>query len=189
MRATVPEVHRAYGITGCGAAVGDDAYVQDFLLQKERELCGDPESGDVGTIARVTAALAKRSAHCAHTAIFYSLQSRVDYVLSVHLPSQTRRLAAAVDEALREAYARALGTDILNPEGDFPEQPDPTFTRDRFSLKHSQGGGGFRPTVERIPFLNSLFHALPAISGSTAQAPLWPSLAPIFGGPERLRQG
>ena len=54
----------------------------------------------------------------------------MDYILSVHLPSQTRRLAAAVDEALREAYARALGTDILNPEGDFPEQPDPTFTRD-----------------------------------------------------------
>ena len=133
-------------------------------------------------IARVTAALAERSAHCAHTAIFYSLQSRVDYILSVHLPSQTRRLAAAVDEALREAYARALGADILNPEGDFPEQPDPTFTRDRFSLKHSQGGGGFRPTVERIPFLNSLFYALPAISGSTAQAPLWPSLAPIVGG-------
>ena len=131
--------------------------------------------------ARVTAALAERSAQCAHTAIFYSLQSRLDYVLSVHLPSQTRRLVAAVDEALREAYAWALGTDILNPEGDFPEQPDPTFMRDRFSLKHSLGGGGFRPTVERIPFLNSLFSALPAISGSTAQAPLWPSLTPMTG--------
>ena len=54
--------------------------------------------------------------------------------------------------------------------------------RDRFSLKHSQGGGGCRPTAERIPFLNSLFSALPAISGSTTQAPLWPSLAPIVGG-------
>ena len=42
MRATVPEVRRAYGITGYGAAAGDDAYVLDFLLQKERELCGDP---------------------------------------------------------------------------------------------------------------------------------------------------
>jgi len=98
------------------------------------------------------------------------------------------KAAAAVDEALREK-ARALGTDILNPEGDFPEQPDPTFTRDRFSLEHSQGGGGFRPTVERIPFLNSLFSALPATSGSTAQVPLWPSLAPHCRGPERLRQG
>jgi len=105
-----------------------------------------------------------------------------NYVPSVHLSSQKRRLAAAVDEALREAYARALGAGILNPEGDFPEQPDPTPTRDHFSLKHSHGGGGFRPTAERIPFLNSLFSALPAISGSTAQAPLWPSLAPIAGG-------
>jgi len=103
MRATVPEVHRAYGITGCGAAVSDGAYVQDFLLQKERELCGDQESGEVETIARVTAALAERTAHCTHTAIFYSLESRMDYVLSVHLPSQTRRLAMAVDKALREA--------------------------------------------------------------------------------------
>ena len=37
----------------------------------------------------------------------------MDYVPSVHLPSQTRRLAAAVDEA--------LGANIINPEGDFPE--------------------------------------------------------------------
>ena len=35
--------------------------------------------------------------------------------------------------------------------------------------------------AERIPFLNSLFSALPAISGSVAQAPLWPSLAPLVG--------
>jgi len=54
--------------------------------------------------------------------------------------------------------------------------------RDRFSLKHSHGGGGFRPTAERTPLLNPLFSALPAISGSTAQAPLWPYLAPIVGG-------
>ena len=70
----------------------------------------------------------------------------------------------------------------LDPESDFPEQPDPAFTRARFSLKHSQGGGGFKPTAERTPFVNSLFSALPAISGSTAQAPLWQSLAPVVGG-------
>ena len=34
MRATAPEVHRAYGITGRGEAVGDGAYDQDFRLQK-----------------------------------------------------------------------------------------------------------------------------------------------------------
>ena len=106
----------------------------------------------------------------------------MDYVLSVHLPSQTRRLAVAVDVSLREAYARSLGADILNPEGDYPEQLDPTFTRDRFSQKYSLGGGGFRLTAERIPFLNPLFSALPATSGSAAQAPLWPFLAQIVGG-------
>ena len=141
MRAAVPEVHRACGITGCGAAFGDDAYVKDSPLQKERKLRGDPELGDVGIISRVTAALAERSAHCAHTAIFFSPQSRVDYILSVHLLSQTRRLAAAVGKLLREAYARALGADIFNPEGDFPEQLDLTSTWDRFWLKHSLGGG------------------------------------------------
>jgi len=57
MRAGVPEEHRAYGITGCGAAVGDDAFVEDFLLKKQVELCGDPETGAPGSIASVTASL------------------------------------------------------------------------------------------------------------------------------------
>jgi len=44
------------------------------------------------------------------------------------------------------------------------------------------GAGGFRPTAECIPLLSSLFSALPAIFCPAAQAPLWPSLAPIAGG-------
>ena len=35
--------------------------------------------------------------------------------------------------------------------------------------------------MERIPFLSTLFSALPA-TGPAAQVPLWPSLAPIAGG-------
>ena len=88
----------------------------------------------------------------------------------------------SVQEPARSVDEFGDGTDILNPEGDFPEQPDPTFTRDRFLLKHSHGGGGFSSTAERIPFLNSLFYALPAISDSTAQALLWPSLVHVAGG-------
>jgi len=61
----------------------------------------------VDTIARVTAALAERSAHC-H--LLLTPGAAISYVL-----------AAAVDEVLREAYARALVADILNPEGDFPK--------------------------------------------------------------------
>ena len=30
----VPEEDRAYGITVCGAALGDDAYIEHFLLSK-----------------------------------------------------------------------------------------------------------------------------------------------------------
>jgi len=181
MRAGVPEEHRAYGITGCGAAVGDDAFVEDFLLKKQVELCGDPETGAPGSIASVTASLSVRSAHCAHTAIFYSLQSRVDYLLAVHLPSQTRQLAAAVDASLRKAYAQALGADMLDPEGDFPGQRDPAFMAERFSLKASQGGAGYRITAERAPFLNSVLAALPRMSGTPTELPLWASLSGIIG--------
>ena len=90
LRAAVPEEKRAYGIKGCGAAVGDDAFVEDFLLQQERELCGDQVTGTPGTIAAVTTDLASLNAHCASAAILYSLQSRVDHLLAVHLPSLTR---------------------------------------------------------------------------------------------------
>ena len=119
MREGTPEGHRAYGIIGCGAAVGDDAFIADFLLRKQLELCGNTETGEPGTIKSVTENLAVRSAQCAHAAIFYSLQSRVDYLVAVHLPEHTQQLAAATDEALRKAYARTFGADMLNPEGDF----------------------------------------------------------------------
>ena len=38
----------------------------------------------------------------------------------------------SVQEPARSVDEFGDGTDILNPEGDFPEQLDPTFTRDRF---------------------------------------------------------
>jgi hypothetical protein len=70
-----------------------------------------------GVIPMIFDALADESAHCASTAIYYSLQSRADYLPGTHLPSETRTLAAKVDEALRKAYARCLSTDLLNPDG------------------------------------------------------------------------
>ena len=70
---------------------------------------------------------------------------------TAHPPLWHHAIPAAQTNSNSEAYARALGADILNPEGDFPEQMGQTFTRDRFSLKHSVGGGGFRLTAERIP--------------------------------------
>ena len=44
-RGSVPEKHRAYGIISCGAATGDDAFVQDFLFKEQKKLCGDEAKG------------------------------------------------------------------------------------------------------------------------------------------------
>ena len=67
--------------------------------------------------------------------------------------------------------AKSAGARRRHPEP-FSEQLHPTFTREIFSLKLSLGSGGFRRTTERIPFLNSLFSALLAISGFAAQESL-----------------
>ena len=181
MREGTPEGHRAYGIIGCGAAVGDDAFIADFLLRKQLELCGNTETGEPGTIKSVTENLAVRSAQCAHVAIFYSLQSRVDYLVAVHLPEHTQQLAAATDEALRKAYARTFGADMLNPEGDFEGQRDPKFTADRLAQKCKQGGMGHRPMGDRAPFFTAISSALPQMSGSPTEEPLWASLSAVIG--------
>ena len=47
-----------------------------------------------------------------------------------------------MDAALRRACTVAFGKDMLHPEEEFPEQQDPTFTRNLMGLKMSHGGGG-----------------------------------------------
>ena len=53
------------------------------------------------SIKSVSTKPAEDSAHAASTASYYSLQCRTDFLLKTHLPSLTRDLARAVDEALR----------------------------------------------------------------------------------------
>ena len=179
----MPEDERAYGLTVCGAAIGEDEFVAAFLRGKEVELCGDATKGTEGTISSVSSTLAARDAHVASVAIYYSLQTRVDYLLATHLPRQTRGLAKAVDRALRGAYTRAFDSDVLCPEGEFDGQLDPTFTRDRFSSRARDGGGGFRPTEERFVFLNGLNNILPQMGGKGERnrPPLWPQLEGVLG--------
>ena len=69
------------------------------------------------------------SAQSAAKVTHYSLQSHVDTPLQMYLPSLTRGLADAVDAALRRACKVALGKELLDPEGGFPGQQGPTFTR------------------------------------------------------------
>ena len=44
----VPEDTKAYGAISCGAAIGDDAYISDFLDNAQRSLCADPVTGAPG---------------------------------------------------------------------------------------------------------------------------------------------
>ena len=143
--------------------------------------CNDIDAAEPGVIASVVDHLSDESAHCASTAIYYSLQCRVEYLLGTHLPSETRGLANKVDEALRKAYARCFGIDLLNPEGTRSDQTDPTFYRDLMGLKTKAGGMGYRNTERRSLFVNALSSALPQMMGDGETAPLWASLGDILG--------
>ena len=158
--------NRAHGCIVCGAALGDDDFIADFLHTKQLEICGYIASSSPGTIISVVEALAASSAHAASTAIYYSLQSRIDYLLETHLPALTRPLARAIDEALRRAYLLTYQIDLLNPAGQVPDQDDPTFLRDLAGLKVSAGGCGYRCTERRAVFLTALNNALPQLMGT-----------------------
>ena len=114
--------------------------------------------------------------------IQYSLQARADYLLATHLPSRTRKLAAAVDKSLRKAYEFCFGGDLLDSGGQWDLQEDPAFVAGLFKLKPSKGGVGFRPTIDRAPYLNTLHNIAPQLVGCRENDDgLWPSLAPVFG--------
>ena len=180
-RADVPNECRAHGVITCGAALGDAPFIAAFLEDAANHLCNDIDAAEPGVIASVVDHLSDESAHCASTAIYYSLQCRVDYLLGTHLPSETRGLADKVDEALRKAYTRCFGIDLLNPEGTRSDQTDPTFCRDLMGLKAKAGGMGYRNTARRSLFVNALSSALPQMMGDGETAPLWASLGDILG--------
>jgi len=102
-RNAVPETHRSYGVTTCGAALGDKAYIAAFLNQQAQRLSNDIDSLSPGIILKVIEDLAGESSQCASVALYYSLQCRAYYLLGTHLPSETRDLAEQVDGALRKA--------------------------------------------------------------------------------------
>jgi hypothetical protein len=170
--ASVAEHDKAYGVKICGAALGDEDYELEFLREKSEEI--------TEAINSVSSKIAANSAQCASTAIYYSLQCRADFLLETHLPSLTRDLARAVDDALRGAYTRAFGVDILDPDGQTPGEADPTFLRDLAGLKAKAGGCGFRNTERRAVFLNTLNNVLPQMVGTDTPG-LWPALATILG--------
>jgi len=101
--------------------------------------------------------------------------------MSVHLPEETRSLAAAVDRSLRACYALCFGAGPLDPNGLSESQEDRAFVRDRFALPVRLGGGSFRPTVERALFLNNPSNVAPQFLATEQTRGLWPSLDLVFG--------
>ena len=74
----MPEGDRAYGIITCGAAVGSAEWTAHYLREKGKEVCNVAQ--------RVTRALLEEDAQCAQTALYWSIQCRIDYYMAVHLP-------------------------------------------------------------------------------------------------------
>ena len=186
-RSQVPEEHRAYGVWICGAPIGSAGFIAIRLNRIRVRLCGsdtDGENTDQGELLSLISTLAAEDPHVAHTAIHYSVQNRVDFILQTNLPEETRTLAQAVDKTIERCYELAFGADLLDPGG--PSDPnfsaDPTFVRDLFTQKVKAGGGGYRVTAERAPFLNSLNLVAPQLlPGPNETGGLWPSLASVFG--------
>ena len=88
-------------------------------------------------------------------------------------------MANAIDQTLRKCYASSLCADFLNPDGHQAYRHDPPFVHDLFSLKTKRGGGGYRPTVQRAQYLNTVNNVLPQLLAN--ETGLWRSLESIPG--------
>ena len=95
---------------------------------------------------KTTNQLSSRSTQAAHTATHYSSLSLADFVCATSFPSQTQHLRMKLDLALRRAYQRVIGTEILDPNGHSEGNPIPDFTSALFGLKVSQEAGDSGPT-------------------------------------------
>jgi hypothetical protein len=168
----------ARGVIICGAAIGDDAYISTFLDSKQLSLCGSTSEDGThipGSLENLINPIAEACPHSAASVMFYSVQARVDYLLSTHLPSQTRNLAAGIDECIRNLYVKVNGADLLDPNGHADGLSDPSLVADRFKLASKYGGSGFRPTILRANYANSLN------SNAALAMELFPHLETLFG--------
>ena len=149
LRNEIPEGMRAHGVFICGAYIGTDEYVKLRLHEQTKELCGDPGANPpiLGSIEKSARSLADVDAHAAHVMLQYSYQSRTDYILATHYPSDTRDMAARVDETIRRVRTMVYNADLMDTTGKHirQNQGDLTFTRDRINLKVAHNGGGGRP--------------------------------------------
>ena len=137
------------------AAIGDDAYVTLKLNELEIKLCGSGTDAENGKLFTNASELAAADPHAAHAAVLFPPQAREDWVMGIHFSEESKPLAAAVDETLRACYSLCLWAGPLDANGLSGSQDDRALVRDRFAIPVRLGGGGFRPTVERLQFLTT----------------------------------
>ena len=175
-------LEESYGLEICGVPIGEECFRKNWLASKASEIAK--------TIEDTSSKLASRDLHAAHTTLQLSLQNRADYILSTNLPSDSHAFSSTIDDATATAYSNILDPGLLSDTSADPHFPDdPSFTRDRFHLKTSRGGGGYRPIQShRTPFLNCLNNILPQCLDAPVGDPqqtirpgLWPSLTSILG--------
>jgi hypothetical protein len=171
-------VGKSHGIHICSVAIGEELYVADYLRTTTTSICT--------RIVETATLLSQRDAHAASAVFNYSLNSRADYMMMTHLPSETAAVGRDIDDALRQAHSVIASFDILDPAGLIANQPDPSFTRDRFCTSIKYGGGGFRPQEQRLQFLSCINGIMPRMirrtDGLGSHTPgLWESLTDVIG--------
>ena len=169
------EERKVFGFEDCGAPIGDDGYVREWLRRK-----GDEIAGKIDFISET---ISNINLHSSIAITIRSLQCSSDYILSTNLPTQTAEYVQIVNAAMQRAYKRGYQSDLLAPDETLP---DPMFTHDRAKLRCGTGGAGIYQLGDRHPFLNTLVNVLPQLidrkdaKGGVTQG-LFNCLAPLLG--------
>ena len=115
----VPERSNAKAVWTCGAAIGDDAYVAFNFKELEGKYFGSETDANKGELLTIDSELAVVDPHAAHAAIQYTPLTRVDWVMRVHLPEETKSLARGRRPHTPRVLRLCLGAGPLDPERAF----------------------------------------------------------------------
>ena len=135
-----------YGIENCGAAIGDEYFITDFIDKRVSVIIGDME--------KVSQAVSEMDPQSAFPIRIFSFQRKAECLLATHLPSQTKVAASRLDSALERVFKRALGVNVLDPIRNYEmgaNISDPLFTRDLAQLFLSMAVSESSSTARDIP--------------------------------------
>ncbi|MEI6872924.1 MAG: hypothetical protein WCL08_11635, partial [Verrucomicrobiota bacterium] len=165
----------ARGIDVCKNPIGEDIYVQIYLVSKIESIRS--------AIQKSIKALLPSSSHATYLAFYYSFQCRFDYWLSTNYLIHTDPLAVSLDAFLCQKLSDIAGFDLFSSQ---PGALFPDFTQRRISLKVKNGGLGFRPLADRFLALNSLNNTMTLAidhkdEKNVVTKGLWNSLSGVLG--------